>query len=56
MVEYGVVGRDRNGAASRWRHPGRAHTWSADAAGYVTGTTVSVDGGMTNHADFAHGG
>jgi NAD(P)-dependent dehydrogenase (short-subunit alcohol dehydrogenase family) len=28
----------------------------SDAASYVTGTTVFVDGGMTNYADFAHGG
>lgn len=29
---------------------------ASDAAGYVTGTTVFVDGGMTTYADFAHGG
>lgn len=28
----------------------------SDAASYVTGTTVFVDGGMTNYPDFAHGG
>ena len=28
----------------------------SDAAGYVTGTTVFVDGGMTDYPDFAHGG
>jgi glucose 1-dehydrogenase len=28
----------------------------SDAASYVTGTTVFVDGGMTDYADFAHGG
>jgi glucose 1-dehydrogenase len=28
----------------------------SDAASYVTGTTVFVDGGMTSYADFAHGG
>jgi len=29
---------------------------ASDAAGYVTGTTVFVDGGMTNYAAFMHGG
>jgi NAD(P)-dependent dehydrogenase (short-subunit alcohol dehydrogenase family) len=29
---------------------------ASDRAGYVTGTTVFVDGGMTNYPDFAHGG
>ena len=28
----------------------------SDAASYVTRTTVFVDGGMTDYADFAHGG
>jgi NAD(P)-dependent dehydrogenase (short-subunit alcohol dehydrogenase family) len=28
----------------------------SDVASYVTGTTVFVDGGMTDFADFAHGG
>ncbi len=28
----------------------------SDIAGYVTGTTVFVDGGMTDYPDFAHGG
>jgi glucose 1-dehydrogenase len=28
----------------------------SDAARYVTGTTVFVDGGMTDYPDFAHGG
>lgn len=28
----------------------------SDAAGYVTGTSVFVDGGMTDYPDFAHGG
>ena len=28
----------------------------SDAASYVTGTTVFVDGGMTDYAEFAHGG
>ena len=28
----------------------------SDVAGYVTGTTVFVDGGMTDYPDFAHGG
>jgi NAD(P)-dependent dehydrogenase (short-subunit alcohol dehydrogenase family) len=28
----------------------------SEAASYVTGTTVFVDGGMTDYADFAHGG
>lgn len=28
----------------------------SSSASYVTGTTVFVDGGMTNYADFAHGG
>lgn len=29
---------------------------ASEAASYVTGTTVFVDGGMTDYADFAHGG
>ena len=29
---------------------------ASDLAGYVTGTTVFVDGGMTDYPDFAHGG
>ncbi|NDK53410.1 3-oxoacyl-ACP reductase FabG [Rhizobium laguerreae] len=29
---------------------------ASDAAGYVTGTTVFVDGGMTDYPSFAHGG
>ena len=29
---------------------------ASDAAGYVTGTSVFVDGGMTDYPDFAHGG
>jgi NAD(P)-dependent dehydrogenase (short-subunit alcohol dehydrogenase family) len=28
----------------------------SDAASYVTGCSVTVDGGMTDYADFAHGG
>jgi NAD(P)-dependent dehydrogenase (short-subunit alcohol dehydrogenase family) len=28
----------------------------SDAAAYVTGRTVFVDGGMTDYPDFAHGG
>jgi NAD(P)-dependent dehydrogenase (short-subunit alcohol dehydrogenase family) len=28
----------------------------SDQASYVTGTTVFVDGGMTDYPDFAHGG
>ena len=28
----------------------------SDAAAYVTGTTVFVDGGMTDYPDFLHGG
>ena len=28
----------------------------SDISSYATGTTVMVDGGMTNYADFAHGG
>jgi enoyl-[acyl-carrier-protein] reductase (NADH) len=29
---------------------------ASDVAGYVTGTTVFVDGGMTDYPAFAHGG
>jgi NAD(P)-dependent dehydrogenase (short-subunit alcohol dehydrogenase family) len=29
---------------------------ASDVAGYMTGTTVFVDGGMTDYPDFAHGG
>ena len=28
----------------------------SDAAAYVTGTTVFVDGGMLDYPDFSHGG
>jgi NAD(P)-dependent dehydrogenase (short-subunit alcohol dehydrogenase family) len=28
----------------------------SEAAGYVTGTTLFVDGGMTDYPEFAHGG
>jgi enoyl-[acyl-carrier-protein] reductase (NADH) len=28
----------------------------SDVASYVTGTTVLVDGGLTDYPDFAHGG
>jgi NAD(P)-dependent dehydrogenase (short-subunit alcohol dehydrogenase family) len=29
---------------------------ASDVASYVTGTTVFVDGGMTDYPSFAHGG
>lgn len=29
---------------------------ASEAAGYITGTTLFVDGGMTDYPDFAHGG
>ena len=29
---------------------------ASDAASYVTGTTIAIDGGMLDYADFAHGG
>jgi short-subunit dehydrogenase len=29
---------------------------ASDVAGYITGTTVFVDGGMTDYPSFAHGG
>jgi NAD(P)-dependent dehydrogenase (short-subunit alcohol dehydrogenase family) len=29
---------------------------ASDAASYVTGTTVSIDGGMSDYPAFAHGG
>ena len=29
---------------------------ASDLAAYMTGTTVYVDGGMTNYPGFAHGG
>jgi glucose 1-dehydrogenase len=28
----------------------------SDVASYMTGCSVTVDGGMTDFADFAHGG
>jgi glucose 1-dehydrogenase len=35
---------------------GMAVVLASDVAGYVTGTTVFVDGGMTDYPAFAHGG
>jgi len=35
---------------------GMALVLASDVAGYVTGTTVFVDGGMTDYPAFAHGG
>jgi glucose 1-dehydrogenase len=35
---------------------GMAVVLASDIAGYVTGTTVFVDGGMTDYPEFAHGG
>jgi len=35
---------------------GMAVMLASDTAGYVTGTSVSVDGGMTDYPAFAHGG
>lgn len=35
---------------------GMAVVLVSDVAGYVTGTTVFVDGGMTDYPDFSHGG
>jgi NAD(P)-dependent dehydrogenase (short-subunit alcohol dehydrogenase family) len=35
---------------------GMALVLASDVAGYVTGTSVFVDGGMTNYPAFAHGG
>ena len=29
---------------------------ASDVGGYVTGTTVFVDGGMSDYPEFAHGG
>jgi len=29
---------------------------ASDLASYATGTTVFVDGGMVDYADFSHGG
>jgi enoyl-[acyl-carrier-protein] reductase (NADH) len=28
----------------------------SDLASYVTGTTIFIDGGMSDYADFSHGG
>ncbi len=35
---------------------GMAIVLASDIAGYMTGTTVFVDGGMTDYPEFAHGG
>jgi NAD(P)-dependent dehydrogenase (short-subunit alcohol dehydrogenase family) len=35
---------------------GMAVVLASDIAGYMTGTTVFVDGGMTDYPEFAHGG
>jgi len=35
---------------------GMAVVLASDVAGYMTGTTVFVDGGMTDYPSFSHGG
>lgn len=35
---------------------GNFGSWRRDVAGYMTGTTVFVDGGMTDYANFMSGG
>ena len=35
---------------------GMAVVLASDVAAYVTGTTIFVDGGMTDYPDFMHGG
>jgi NAD(P)-dependent dehydrogenase (short-subunit alcohol dehydrogenase family) len=35
---------------------GMAVVLASDVGGYVTGTTVFVDGGMSDYPEFAHGG
>lgn len=49
MIPYGRIGEPDDVA--------KAATWlCSDAADYVTGTTLYVDGGMTLYPQFAHGG
>ncbi|MEX6506178.1 glucose 1-dehydrogenase [Jiella sp. M17.18] len=35
---------------------GMAVVLASNVAGYITGTTIFIDGGMTDYPDFAHGG
>jgi glucose 1-dehydrogenase len=49
LIPYGRIGEPED--------IGRTAVWLAsDAADYVTGTTIFVDGGMTLYPGFAHGG
>jgi len=42
--------------AEAFGREGMAVMLASDAAGYVTGTSVFVDGGMTDYPAFTHGG
>lgn len=58
--EAGLADLCSKSTLGRMGHPpeiaAMAVVLASEAAGYVTGTTVFVDGGMTDYPDFMHGG